>query len=125
MRSTTSNGCATLLRGCDVPDYLAYVRRDGDDPGAHYIEEAVSVYLMRHPSQDRWVIDPLTIDGCALDSTHDTYPSNVECQCGQGDAVCTAVRDRMSHYPLPSGEELMVMLADALGFQVTRAGESQ
>ena len=101
-----------------------YPRRDGEDPGAHYIEEAVSVYLMRHPSQDRWVIDPLTIDGCALDSTHDTYPSNVECQCGQDDAVCDTVTNRMAEQPLPSGEELMVMLADALGYQVTRAGES-
>ncbi|QIK50243.1 hypothetical protein G8C36_23245 (plasmid) [Gordonia terrae] len=102
-----------------------YPRRDGEDPGAHYIEEEVSVYLMRHPSQDRWVIDPLTIDGCALDSTHDTYPSNVECQCGQDDAVCDTVTNRMAGQPLPSGEELMVMLADALGYQVTRAGESQ
>ena len=95
-----------------------YSRRDGDDPGAHYIEEAVSVYLMRHPSQDEWVIDPLTIDGCALDSTHDTYPSNVECQCGHDDAVCDTVTNRMAGKPLPSGEELMVMLADALGYQV-------
>ncbi|WGJ88292.1 hypothetical protein [Gordonia sp. SMJS1] len=102
-----------------------YPRRDGEDPGAHYIEEAVSVYLMRHPTQDRWVIDPLTIDGGALDSTHDTYPSNVECHCGQDDAVCDTVTNRMAEQPLPSGEELMVMLADALGYQVTLAGESQ
>lgn len=101
-----------------------YLRRDGEDLGAHYIEEAVSVYLMRHPSQDRWVIDPLTIDGCALDSTHDTYPSNPNCRC-EDEPVCDTVTNRMAEQPLPSGEELMVMLADALGFQVTRAGESQ
>ena len=94
-----------------------YLRRDGDDPGAHYIEEAVSVYLMRHPAEDRWVIDPLTIDGCALDSTHDTYPSNSECRC-EDEPVCDTVTNRMAEQPLPSGEELMVMLADALGYQV-------
>ena len=64
------------------------------------------------------MIDPLTLDGHGLFSTCDSYPSNVECQCAQDDAVCTEVRDRMSHCALPSGEELMVMLADALGYRV-------
>ena len=63
------------------------------------------------------MIDPLTIDGGGLDSTHDTYPSNSECRCAN-ESVCDTVTNRMAGHPLPSGEELMVMLADALGYQV-------
>lgn len=37
--------------------------------GTHYIEESVWVYLMRDwDGTDRWVLDPVTVDGCGLDS---------------------------------------------------------
>lgn len=88
--------------------------------GTHYIEEAVRVYLMRDlDGADRWVIDPTTF-GDALFSEYDYEPQNPECLCGRPDD-CAATVERMQAIDLPNGEELLQMLADALGYTVTTA----
>lgn len=47
--------------------------------GGHYIEESVSVYLMRDlAGTNTWVIDPASL-GAALE-TDNNMPSNAECQ---------------------------------------------
>lgn len=104
-------------------DTPKYIRRDdsADAPaGAHYIETGVKVYLMRDPEGlDRWVIDSSTVDGYPLDSTHDSLPTNEECCCQDEDA-CHRTLSRMAAALLPGGEQLMFMLADTLGYTLTR-----
>lgn len=87
--------------------------------GAHYIEEAVRVYLMRDlDGADKWVIDPTTF-GDSLFSEYDDVPQNHECLCERPDD-CAATVQRMQALTLPNGEELFQMLADALGYTVTK-----
>ncbi|MEE2062195.1 hypothetical protein [Rhodococcus artemisiae] len=86
--------------------------------GAHYIEESVSVYLMRDlAGTNTWVIDPANFD-VALETNYD-MPSNAECPCAVPEE-CAEIRHRMHFAPTPDGEELMHMLADALGYTVTK-----
>lgn len=87
--------------------------------GAHYIEEAVRVYLMRDLNgTDTWVIDPT----CFGDSLYSEYPEpqNPECLCERPDE-CGQILDRMTQVDLPDGTELMFMLAAALGYTLTKA----
>lgn len=101
-------------------DDIKYRRRDHEDPRAHYIEESVKVYLMRHPEgHDRWVIDPTCLDGYALDSSIDNYPLSEECDCNN-EADCERAAARMTAAHLPSGHDLLVMLADTLGYTLTK-----
>lgn len=89
-----------------------------EQAGTHYIEESVQVYLMRDPKgTDTWVIDPATIDGMGLSSNYDEI-QNPECRCEQPDE-CAATVARMENVDLPDAEELLRMLADALGYTVT------
>lgn len=86
--------------------------------GTHYLEEAVRVYLMRDlDGADRWVIDP-TCFGEGLYSEYDEIEQS-ECQCENSDE-CDAVKDRMTQVPMPDGEELMRMFAEALGYTLTK-----
>ncbi|PCK23277.1 hypothetical protein [Rhodococcus qingshengii] len=87
--------------------------------GTHYIEGAVQVYLMRDlDGTDAWVVDPSSF-GESLYSDHDKGLENGECRCGNP-AECEAVKIRMAMANLPDGEELMHMLADSLGYTVTK-----
>ncbi len=86
--------------------------------GAHYIEETVRVYLMRDlAGTDTWVIDP-TCFGDALPSEYDD-PQNSECRCETPDE-CADIVGRMDKVGLPDGEDLMFMLAAALGYTLTQ-----
>lgn len=90
-----------------------------DANGTHFIEEAVRVYLMRDlDGTDKWVIDP-TCFSEGLYSDYERGPVNSECRCGNP-AECEAVKLRMDAAYLPDGEELMHMLADALGYTLTK-----
>ena len=104
-----------------------YRRRDDlptPAPGAHYIESSVKVYLMRDPEGlDRWVIDPSTIDGYCLDAINDDMPINEECCC-EDHTNCDRALSRMAAAFLPTGEQVMLMLADALGYTITRSEHS-
>ncbi|UOT03557.1 hypothetical protein MPY17_32240 [Rhodococcus opacus] len=88
--------------------------------GSHYIEESVCVYLMRDwDGTDRWVLDPVTVDGYGLDSGLENGARNSECMC-EDQAECNAIRDRMDRAALPTAEVLMHLLADLLGYSVTK-----
>ncbi|MCX5046225.1 hypothetical protein OG921_23930 [Aldersonia sp. NBC_00410] len=88
--------------------------------GTHYIEEAVRVYLMRDlDGTDRWVIDPTTFGDPLFSDYADHGPVRDECQCGRPDE-CAAVVARMLKVTMPDGEELLHMLAAALGWTVTK-----
>ncbi|MYV32001.1 hypothetical protein GQ649_32915 [Rhodococcus sp. DSM 6344] len=91
--------------------------------GAHYVEEAVRVYLMRDlDGSNTWVIDPTTF-GEPLYSDYDDGPVIEECQCERPDE-CAGVVKVMSGIGLPDGEELMWMLADGLGYSVAKVEQS-
>lgn len=88
--------------------------------GTHYIEEAARVYLMRDlDGADKWVIDPATVDGYQLESDYDNGPQNIECTC-ERPADCTATVKRMEAIDLPTADELLHLLAHALGCTVTK-----
>nr|WP_250776434.1 hypothetical protein [Rhodococcus sp. MSC1_016] len=92
--------------------------------GTHYIEESVWVYLMRDwDGTDRWVLDPVTVDGCGLDSGLEDGARNSECMC-DNKAECNAIRERMDKVYLPTAEDLMHLLAASLGYTVTKAVQS-
>ena len=92
--------------------------------GTHYIEESIWVYLMRDwDGIDRWVLDPVTVDGCGLDSGLEDGARNSECMCEDKDE-CNAIRDRMDRAALPSADDLLHLLAESLGYTVTRAAQS-
>ncbi|WP_241031635.1 hypothetical protein [Rhodococcus koreensis] len=64
------------------------------DRGTHYVEESIWVYLMRDwDGIDRWVLDPVTVDGCGLDSGLDGARDS-ECMCEDKDE-CNAIWDWM------------------------------
>lgn len=87
--------------------------------GTHYIEEGVRVYLMRDLSgTDTWVVDPSSF-GESLCSDYEDL-ENGNCLCGKP-AECEAIKGRMAMANLPDGEELMHMLADSLGYTVTKS----
>ena len=91
--------------------------------GAHYVEEAVRVYLMRDlDGSNTWVIDPTTF-GEPLYSDYDDGPVSEECQCERPDE-CAGVVKVMSGIGLPGGEELMRMLADGLGYSVAKVEQA-
>ncbi|MDF3310458.1 hypothetical protein P3H15_36180 [Rhodococcus sp. T2V] len=85
--------------------------------GTHSIEESIWVYLMRDwDGIDRWVLDPVTVDCCGLDSGLENGARNSECMC-EDRTGCDAVRDRTA---LPSADDLLHLLAESLGYTVTR-----
>lgn len=95
-------------------------RQSALERGSHYIEESVCVYLMRDwDGTDRWVLDPVTVDGYGLDSGLENGARNSECMC-EDQAECNAIRDRMDRAALPTAEVLMHLLADLLGYSVTK-----
>lgn len=87
--------------------------------GTHYIEDSISVYLMRDPAgTNRWVLDPTTVSGAALYSTYDNGPEHGNCECGRPNE-CERIASHMGRRAaLPNGEELLVMLAAALGYEL-------
>lgn len=96
-------------------------RRDGHTPrysyepgdGTHYIEQSVRVYLRLSDDRTRWIVDAATVDGYGLDSgASDESATNVECMCGTDE--CDDILAAADRLPLPSGEELIGLLQDAL-----------
>ena len=72
----------TTISTNDVPEvYMSQAER-ARGRGSHYIEESVWVYLMRDwDGADRWVLDPVTVDGYGLDSGLENGVRNSECVC--------------------------------------------
>lgn len=113
MRNETSTNSLPLRQM-----YMSQAER-ALERGSHYIEESIWVYLMRDwDGTDRWVLD-LTVDGYGLDSGLENGARNSECLC-EDQAECNAIRDRMDRATLPTADDLMHLLADSLGYSVTK-----
>lgn len=87
----------------------------------HRIEDTAKVYL-RWGADDRWVVDHVTVDGHALDSALDE-PESSNCGCPAGPdggdgPEHLAAHERAALTGLPTGEELLHLLAAACGKQV-------
>ncbi len=86
--------------------------------GSHYIEDSLSVYVMRDlGGTDKWVLDPSTF-GESLYTSYEK-PETGNCQCGKPEE-CEAAALRMGMASTPDAEELMHMLADHLGYTLTK-----
>jgi hypothetical protein len=77
----------------------------------HRIEESVVVYVTVRNGQ--WAIDPVNLDGYALDPRHDRGASTGECECGDPTA-CAVAKTAADKLPFPTGRDLALMLIDAL-----------
>jgi hypothetical protein len=97
-------------------------RRDGnalyynqtDPPPAHFIEQAVQVYLRLDDQGTRWIVDGPTVDGYPLDTAReDLHATNSECGCGRP-AECLKVLQAADKLPLPTAVQLVGLIGDAL-----------
>ncbi|MDJ0403952.1 hypothetical protein QNA23_10705 [Rhodococcus erythropolis] len=85
----------------------------------HYVEESVLVYLRLDDKSEKWIVDGSSIDGCALDTSNEDYPFNGDCTC-ENEEACTAALEHARKTRVPTGDELMHMLAEALGYTLTK-----
>ena len=102
----------------DLDDY------DADKHG-HYLEGACVVYLRRNSANTAWLIDGPTTDGYGLDTSHpedDLVFDTDECPCGhtprENEAKHVAAVDAVQS--LPNADELVHLLADALGYELRK-----
>jgi hypothetical protein len=91
-------------------------------PGYHHIEERPGVYIHANRDGTGWELCDFSLADQGLFGL-DNGASNDGCECGDhpgGDRPeCEAWKTRLDALPLPSGEDLMHMLAAALGYSVT------
>ncbi|PBC38499.1 hypothetical protein CJ179_38540 [Rhodococcus sp. ACS1] len=101
------------------------ILNDGPTEYEHYIEESVSLYLQRDPSgkTNTWHIDPTCLDGDVLWSNYDNGPVNANCECGDEDECDRITRIMGEKADFPTAKEAMFMLAEALGYTVTKSTE--
>jgi hypothetical protein len=85
--------------------------------GYHHIEESVAVYLHASPDGTSWGICDSATDGHALDSNYDRGPLIESCECDDTD-TCRAWVATLRKQPLPDAEQLLHLLADALGYHL-------
>lgn len=103
--ATTPAGETTPLRR----DGNAHYYNQIDPPATHFIEQTVAVHLRLSDDGTRWIVD-----SHPLDSTYrDLSATNSECACSQP-TECARLRDHADTLPLPTGAELLTMLAAAL-----------
>lgn len=86
----------------------------------HDIEESAKVYL--ELVDGKWAIDPLTLDGAALDGLEDGpwcdyWPHRAEIPGDEAEAKEKCLLLVNAAPPLPNAEELFFLLAEALGYQ--------
>lgn len=75
----------------------------------HRIETAAKVYLVFDQETDKWVVDPVTMDGASLDSGS---LDDSECECERGPGHNVAIAAAL-HAAIPTGNELIRLLIDA------------
>jgi hypothetical protein len=75
----------------------------------HRIESSVQVYLLF--DGERWVVDPITLDGSALDGL---TVDGSECECGDTEAH-VAEMAKASEVRAPTGAQLISLLREAAG----------
>lgn len=93
------------------------------------IENHAKVYLRREPG-GAWTVDPVTLDGYELDGAEegdyddyfDVKPDDVIDGEIPG-SVILAGRADWNTEPLPTGRELLDLMAAALGLVVTEEGD--
>jgi hypothetical protein len=79
--------------------------------GLHCIEGSLKVYLLFDEDTGQWAVDPVSVDGYALDES--LLEASSECGCGDEQA-CELVRQRADKTSTPSGAELRDLLSAAL-----------
>lgn len=85
----------------------------------HFIEDSVTVYLRLDDKSEKWIVDGPSIDGYPLDSHDDNNPQNRECTCEDATA-CDKALEYGHKLPLPTAEQLMHLLAESLGYTLTK-----
>ncbi|MBB3665947.1 hypothetical protein FB384_004906 [Prauserella sediminis] len=89
-----------------------------ENGGHHLVEDAVVVYLKYDFDADDWIVDRAAVDGGALFSQFSDYkgveaPLTEECVCDDPTA-CEQARLHAARTSLPTGEELMHRIRDAV-----------
>lgn len=94
-----------------------------DSTMKHKLEQTAKVYLLWDSEAQAWVVDPLTYDGGALDGSEDgvgvlceNLPDDEWAAHGEYSPACDAEADNADRAGLPNAEELLRMLAQALGY---------
>ncbi|WP_052071044.1 hypothetical protein [Rhodococcoides fascians] len=91
----------------------------------HYLESDVRVFLRRNSANAGWLIDGATTDGYGLETSYERVEDR-ECACefldegGTRTPEHVAATDAAEHAGLPDAEELLHLLADALGYTLTK-----
>lgn len=88
----------------------------------HYIEESVDVSLRLDDKGENWIVDGAAFGGEGLYTVLQTGARNEQCLCGT-EEECEKVRAYADTLPMPDGEELMLMLARALGYNKLESPE--
>ena len=104
----------TPPRRCDGNLHSYYDFDENDPKRPHFIEQTLAVYLRLSDDGRRWIVDAPTVDGIRLDSVYDDeLAKNDECGCGRPEE-CERIRDAADELPLPTAEELIDLILDAL-----------
>ena len=95
----------------------------------HRIEESVKVYLLFDTATGKWEIDPVCLDGTALDGLsggafincpdmdeHHRAPAGHPNGDTDADSGCRQAQNVANYTNLPNAHELFRMLADELGY---------
>lgn len=77
----------------------------------HKIEESVQVYLILRDG--KWVIDGPSLDSHSLFPVIDGGARNEDCECDDHTS-CEQARKKAEELSLPSGQELLILLAEAI-----------
>lgn len=101
------------------PTTMPTIHRTAPEAG-HLIEDAVVLYLIR--DQERWAIDPSTIDGDPLESALlDSAKITADCTCAHPEEHFLIEQSRnQPEMKLPTGKQLLFALADALGYTLRK-----
>jgi hypothetical protein len=97
----------------------AAVEDMAEDEDPVRVEESVDVYLTWDPVAKRWELDPLMLDGYALDTHCETGP---HLEPGSDEPQHLAMRAEAAAASFPDAEDLLRLLADALGYELVRRG---
>ena len=95
----------------------------------HKLEQTAKVYLLWDSETQAWVVDPLTCDGMALDGSEDgvgvvceNLPDDEWAAHGEYSPACDMEADNADRAGMPDAEELLHLLAQALGYTVVPGG---
>lgn len=90
-----------------------------DDQSWHWIESAVVVPVRLNKAGKAWMVDPIDVSAQSPLRIGDD-PNNAECDCNSAQ-ICAGWLHRADHLPAPTGSQMLVLLAKALGYYVIHA----